>query len=229
MTTSQRRDHGESDSLVIVRDQKLITSCALDVIQTVERTRGMPLQPRDRMALKLLTPRNSALLVRDNQKNLGCRQVSFDIHTDDIGLGGHHLVPTGVHVLNRERVWWSDEYGVGRFLWNLYVSEGPKEGIHRVLERLFKFELSGVFGPKANLDVREKVRTIEGNVRPDLRLYIHRQEGTVETSLRKLIRAGAIYRPKDLGLPLQDADKGRIVLLFGKSKRYAVSFTLQKI
>ncbi|WP_199221392.1 hypothetical protein [Desulfonatronum sp. SC1] len=180
------------------------------------------------MALKLLTPRNSALLVHDKQRHLGCRQVSFDILTEDIGLGAHHLVPSGIHVLNREGVWWSDTYGIGRFLWNLYVDENPQAGMMRVLERLFKFEVSGVFGPRANFSIREKTGTIEGDVRPDLRLYIHRREGSVETSLRKLIKAQAIFRPKDLGLQLDGNESGRIALLFGKSKRYAVSFTMRK-
>lgn len=219
----------EADSPLIVRDQRLITSCALDIISAVERTRGLPLQPRDRMALKLLTPKNSALLVREKQRHLGCRQVSFDIKTDDLGLGSYQLVPSGVHVLNREGVWWSDKYGIGRFLWNLYAGEHPQAGMMRILERLFKFEISGVFGPRANFSVREKTGTIEGNVHPDLRLYIHRREGSVETSLRKLIKARAIFRPKDLGLQLGGNENGRIALLFGKSKRYAVSFTMQKI
>ncbi|WP_045222170.1 hypothetical protein [Desulfonatronum thioautotrophicum] len=217
----------------LVRDQHLITSCALDIIATVEQTRGIPLQPRDRMALKLLTPRNSALLLQKMRQHLGCRQISFDILTDDLGLGTHQLVPSGVHVLNKAGLWWSDGYGVGRFLWNLYVDESPQTGMSRVLERLFKFEVSGVFGPRANMTVLEKTRTIEGEVRPDLRLYIHRREGTVETSLRKLLKAQAIFRPKDLGLCLEgsniDRDNGRIVLLFGKTKRYAVSFTIHKI
>ncbi len=222
-------DHNEAHSPLIVRDQRLITSCALDIISAVERTRGMPLQPRDRMALKLLTPKNSALLVRKKQRHLGCRQVSFDIKTDDLGLGAYQLVPSGVHVLNREGVWWSDKYGIGRFLWNLYVGENPQSGMMRVLERLFKFEISGVFGPRANFSVREKTGTIEGDVRPDLRLYIHRREGSVETSLRKLVKARAIFRPKDLGLQLDGNENGQIALLFGKFKRYAVSFTMQKI
>ncbi len=222
-------DRGESHSPLIVRDQRLITSCALDIIAAVERTRGMPLQPRDRMALKLLTPKNSALLVREKQRHLGCRQVSFDIKTDDLGMGSYQLVPSGVHILNREGVWWSDKYGTARFLWNLYIDENPQAGMMRVLERLFKFEISGVFGPRANFSVREKTGTIEGDVRPDLRLYIHRREGSVETSLRKLIKARAIFRPKDLGLQLGGNENGRIALLFGKAKRYAVSFTMQKI
>ncbi|WP_035272382.1 hypothetical protein [Desulfonatronum thiodismutans] len=222
-------DRNEAHSPLIVRDQRLITSCAMDIIAAVERTRGIPLQPRDRMALKLLTPKNSALLVREKQRHLGCRQISFDIKTDDLGLGSHQLVPSGVHVLNREGVWWSDIYGIGRFLWNLYSGENPQAGMMRVLERLFKFEISGLFGPRANFSVREKTGTIEGNVLPDLRLYIHRREGSVETSLRKLIKARAIFRPKDLGLQFDGSENGRIALLFGKSKRYAVSFTMQKI
>lgn len=222
-------DHEGHQPPRLIRDQQRITSCALDIITTVEQTRGMPLQPRDRMALKLLTPRNSALLLRQSQQHLGCRQVSFDILTEDLGLGAHQLVPSGVHVLNRAGAWWSDGYGIGRFLWNLYVDETPHTGMRRVLERLFKFEVSGVFGPRANMSVLEKTRTIEGNVRPDLRLYIHRREGTVETSLRRLIKARAIYRPRDLGLRLEGPDNGRIALLFGKTKRYAVSFSMRKI
>ncbi|GAB6057686.1 hypothetical protein [Desulfonatronum parangueonense] len=229
MSESHRRSRKDNDSLRIVRDQQLITSCALDVIETVERTRGLPLQPRDRMALKLLTPRNSALLVQQAHYHLGCRQVSFDILTDDLGLGAHRLIPSGVHVLNRNGVWWNDSYGIGRFLWNLYAGENPHDGIFRVLERLFKFEVSGIFGPRANLTVLDKSRTIEGELRPDLRLYIHRREGTVETTLRKLTKARAIYRPHDLGLNLEPQECGRIALLFGKTKRYAVSFTMVKM
>jgi hypothetical protein len=219
----------DSESVYIVRDQGLITSCALDIITTVEQTRGLPLQPRDRMALKLLTPRNSALLVRDAEHHLGCRQVSFDILTDDLGLGAHRLIPSGVHVLNKGRAWWNDAYGIGRFLWNLYLGEEPQQGMRRILERLFKFELSGVFGPKANLHVREKNRTIEGELRPDLHLYIHRREGSVETTLRKLVKARALFKPRDLGLRLHRQDQNRIALLFGKSQRYAVTFTMEKL
>ncbi len=225
--SNNHKQHGHY--LSIVRDQQLITSCALDIIATVERTRGLPLQARDRMALKLLTPRNSALLVQDVQQYLGCRQVSFDILTDDLGLGAHQLIPTGVHVLNQDGVWWSDTYGIGRFLWNLYVGENPEKGMLRVLERLFKFDVSGAFGSRANLTVCEKSRTIEGELRSDLRLYIHRREGTVETTLRKLIKSRAIFRPKDLGLCIEGPENGQVVLLFGKSKRYAVSFTMEKI
>ncbi len=219
----------DPESVFIVRDQRLITSCALDIIETVERTRGLPLQPRDRMALKLLTPRNSALLVRDDERHLGCRQVSFDILTDDLGLGAHRLIPAGVHVLNRSRTWWSDAYGIGRFLWNLYVGEEADQGMRRILERLFKFELSGVFGAKANLHVLEKSRTIEGELRPDLRLYIHRREGSVETTLRKLIKARALFKPKDIGLRLPPKDEQSIALLFGKTQRYAVTFSMERI
>lgn len=219
----------DPDSVFIVRDQRLITSCALDIIETVERSRGMPLQPRDRMALKLLTPRNSALLVRDVEQHLGIRQVSFDILTDDLGIGSHRLIPSGIHVLRRDRTWWSDRYGIGRFLWNLYVEEEPEQGMRRILERLFKFELSGVFGPKASLHVLDKNRTIEGELRPDLRLYIHRRDGSVETTLRKLVKARALFKPKDLGLSLRREDQNRIALLFGKSQRYAISFTMERL
>lgn len=219
----------DPDTLYIVRDQKLITSCALDIIKTVEQSRGLPLQPRDRMALKLLTPRNAALLVRDVERHLGCRQVSFDILTDDLGLGARRLVPAGVHVLNRNRTWWSDAYGVGRFLWNLYLGESPEQGMRRILERLFKFELSGMFGAKADLRVREKDGTIQGDLRPDLRLYIHRWEGEVRTSLRRLIGARALFKAKDLGLPLASQDRNRLALLFGRTQRYAVSFTMEKL
>lgn len=219
----------EEDALYIVRDQSLITSCAVDVIQAVERTRGLPLQPRDRMALKLLTPRNSALLLRNNERHLGCRQIHFDILTDDIGLGRHRLIPSGVHVYNSQKSWWSDRYGIGRFLWNLYLGETPEEGMRRILQRLFKYEIAGGFGSRVHLEVMDGKRTIEGDIQPDLHLYIQRHLGTVKTSLRSLIKAESLFSAKDLGITAGHLSQDSLALLFGKTKRYAVTFTTQRL
>lgn len=187
------------------------------------------MQPRDRMALKLLTPKNSALIIKNGVRNLGCRQITFDILTDDIGRGSHRLTPSGVHVLNPEKGWWSDHYGSGQFLWNLLLKEEPKEGMARVLQRLFKFKLSGFLGPKANLDVRNNHRTIAMDIDSQLKLYIQRDEGLVETTLRRMIKAQAVYLPHELGLTFPDTDVGRVVLLFGKDKRFGISFNIEKL
>lgn len=213
----------------LVRDQRLITSCALDVIKAVNNRRGKPLQPRDRMALKLLTPKNSALLVKNGVRNLGCRQVSFDILTDDFRIGQHRLTPTGVHVLNPEKGWWSDRYGTGQFLWNLYLKEDVKDGMSRILQRLFKFKMQGVFGPKAAIHVKDHTRTISGNIDSGLKLFIKREEGTAETTLRRMMKAGAVHSPRDLGLNIGAGDKGYLVLLFGKDNRFGVSFMIEKL
>ena len=135
----------------IINDQAQITQCAVEIIRSVQQRRNKPLQPRDRMALKLLTPQNSALLLKNGVKNLGCRQISFDITTVDLIQGSHRLVPTGLHVLNQHRRWWSDHYGMGQFLWNLYLKEEAKAGMSRILERLFRFKLKGLFGTNANI------------------------------------------------------------------------------
>ena len=219
----------ENDSAKLIADQRLITACALDIIKAVKQRRGKPLQPRDRMALKLLTPRNSALVVAGGVRNLGCRQVTFDILTDDLGRGSHRLTPAGVHVLNAETGWWSDRYGGPQFLWNLYLKEDPEKGMARILERLFKFKLSGLFGPKADLSVTEHCKTIAGNIDRGLKLYIQREEGTIETSLRRLTKAGAIYSPTDLGLIMPHNDKGYVALLFGKNRRYAITFSIERL
>jgi hypothetical protein len=213
----------------LIQDQREITSTAIQVIQAVRKNRGRPLQPRDRMALKLLTPRNSALIVKDGCRHLACRQVSFDIVTDDLGKGVHRLTPSGVHVLNPEKGWWSDEYGQGRFLWNLYLKEGPATGIARVLERLFKFQMKGWFGPHARIQAKDQARTITGEVDQNLRLFIRREEGSVETTLRRMVKAKAIHSPRDLGLKLNHAGRGHVVLLFGQDQRFAVSFTIERI
>lgn len=226
MDTSEHTQHRQSP--LIVRDQQLITACALDIIRTVEQQRGQPLQPRDRMALKLLTPKNSALLVKNQHRHLGCKQVSFEILTDDIGLGAYRLTPKGVHVLNQESGWWSDQYGIGRFLWNLYLKEDPDQGMQRVLENLFKMETAGFLGNlKTQIHVKPKEHTIRGNLRPDLNLYIRRHEGTVETTLRRLHKAKALFKAKELGLE-SNGPGGRLVLLFGKNKRYAISFAVER-
>ena len=179
----------------IIRNQRQITACALEVIDQVKKRRGKPLQPRDRMALKLLTPKNSALILKNGVRNLGCRQVTFDILTDDLGRGAHRLKPSGLHVLNGDKGWWSDNYGTGQFLWNLLLKEEPKDGIARVLQRLFKFKLTGLFGPKANLAVRNNHRTIAMDLDSQLKLWIQRDEGLVETTLRRMVKAQAVYLP----------------------------------
>jgi hypothetical protein len=210
----------------LVREQSLITSCALDVIQTVAQQRGRPLQPRDRMALKLLTPRNAALMVKGDKKHLGCRQVSFEILTDDPGLGSYRLVPVGVHVLNPKTQWWSDEYGIGRFLWNLYLGEEPVDGMHRILERLFKLPGQDLGPAQTHMEVLGQEHDIQASVRPDLDLYIRRHKGSIETSLRRLHRSGGLRRASELGLDTQG--QGRLALVFGKSRRYAVSFAVER-
>lgn len=221
--------NNQKELIRVVRDQRQITACAVEIINAVKKKRGKPLQPRDRMALKLLTPKNSALLVRGKEKNLGCRQVTFDIITDDIGRGVHRLTPTGVHVLNPAKGWWSDNYGMGQFLWNLLLKEEVSAGMARILERLFKFKLKGILGDKANLSVSQKHRRIAGNIDKNLKLYIQRDEGQVETTLRRLIKAEALYSPKEIGLTFDKPGPGRVVLLFGKNKRYGVSFAIEKL
>ncbi|MBU2551608.1 MAG: hypothetical protein KKB20_24570 [Proteobacteria bacterium] len=219
----------KNGEMVLLNDQRQITSCALEVIRSVKKRRGRPLQPRDRMALKLLTPRNSALLLKNGVRNLGCRQVSFEIITDDLGRGAHRLAPTGIHVFRPEEGWWSDRYGQQEFLWNLYHKEGPKEGLARILECLFKFKLSGIFGAKAKLDVLQQNKRIAADIHKSLKLYIQRDTGLVETSLRRLIKAGAIHSATDLGLPLESKDQGQVALLFGRNSRYAVSFRIERL
>jgi hypothetical protein len=217
---------------LIIRDQREITTCALEIIEAIHKKRGRPLQTRDRMALKLLTPQNAALILKNGQRHLGCHQVSFDIVTDDIGKGSHRLIPVGVHVFNPKKGWWTDQYGAGQFLWNLYLKEDPQEGVRRILERLFKFKMAGVFGPKAKILVNEsRQRTIAGDIEQALKLYIQREHGAVETTLRRMVKADAIYLPSDLGItpPANGRGRGHVCLLFGKNKRYAVSFVVQRL
>ncbi|MEW6262907.1 MAG: hypothetical protein AB1641_07495 [Thermodesulfobacteriota bacterium] len=213
----------------IVKDQGQITATVLEIIEKVKKKRGRPLQPRDRMALKLLTPQNSALIVRGAEKNLGCRQICFDLLTDDLGLGCHCLKPSGLHVFNPDRGWWSDDYGPGQFLWNLYLKENAKDGLARILKRLFGFKLDGFFGPKADLAVKDNFRTIAGLVDQGLKLYIEREEGMVETTLRRLRKANGLHSPADLGLKFKDPSYGRLVLLFGQGNRFGISFQIEKI
>jgi hypothetical protein len=212
----------------VVREQRQITACAMDIIKTVKAKRGRPLQPRDRMALKLLTPRNSALLLRGNERNLGCRQVTFDIVTDDVGKGVHRLVPTGVFVYNPGKGWWSDKYGTGQFLWNLYLREEPDKGMARIMQRLFGFKLNSVFGSRARFDMKDNFRSIEGKIDQGLNLYIQREEGRVETTLRHMVKAEAIYSARSLGLEPTDPNSGQVLLLFGKDKRYGISFMIER-
>ncbi|MCG5499490.1 hypothetical protein [Ectothiorhodospira lacustris] len=216
----------QEDSHGLIRDQRIITNCALEVIEGIRIQRGKPLQPRDRMALKLLTPRNAALMMKGNRRHLGCRQVSFEILTDDVGLGAYRLIPVGVHVLNPERGWWNDDYGVRRFLWNLYLGEDPIEGMQRILERLFKVSPQGLRSLSGSLDMQQAEHDIQATVRPDLSLYIRRHKGSVETSLRRLNQAQALYRVKDLGIDA--AGQGRMALVFGSNQRYAVSFAVER-
>lgn len=221
----QRQD---SEQVRIIQNQGLITACAVDIIKAVRKRRGKPLQPRDRMALKLLTPQNSALVVRDGVRSLGCRQVSFDLITDDLGLGCHRLTPAGVHVFNPDRGWWSDQYGRGQFLWNLRLKEDPQAGIFRILDHLFKMKIKGLFGPKARAVLQDKTVTIAGDIDRNLKLFIQREEGSVETTMRRLVKAEAIFSPKDIGLDLSGRNGGHVVLLFGKDKRFGVSFQVEK-
>jgi len=187
------------------------------------------LQSRDRMALKLLTPKNSALLSKNGVRHLACSQVTFDILTDDLGLGAHRLVPSGVHVLNPETGWWSDNYGVGQFLWNLRLKEEPQSGMTRIIEHLFQFKLSGLFGPKARFFLKDNFKRMTAEIDRSLKLYIQRDEGTVETSLRNMNKAKAIFSPKDIGLILEPQEFGHIVLLFGKDQRFGISFQVEKV
>ncbi|MCG5514171.1 hypothetical protein [Ectothiorhodospira shaposhnikovii] len=219
-STKQEDPHG------LIRDQGMITRCALEVIDAIRVQRGRPLQSRDRMALKLLTPRNAALMMKENRRHLACRQVSFEILTDDVGLGAYRLLPVGVHVLNPERGWWNDDYGVRRFLWNLYLGEDPIEGMQRILERLFKVSPQGLRTLSGNLDMHQAEQDIEATVRPDLNLYIRRHKGSVETSLRRLNQAQALHRIKDLGIDTHG--QGRMALVFGSNRRYAVSFAVER-
>jgi len=189
-------------SQIIVRDQKLISACAVDIIKKVRQRRGHPLQPRDRMALQLLTPKNSALIVKGSERTLGCHQVSFDIVTDDLGRGVHRLTPTGIHILKPDKVWWNEQYGKGQFLWNLRLKEDPREG--------------------------NRQSTIAADIDLGLKLFILRDQGSIETTLRRMIKAEAIYQPKDIGLKINHNGHGKIVLLFGKNKRFGVSFTVEK-
>ena len=215
-------------SQIVVRDQKQISACAVDIIKKVRQRRGKPLQPRDRMALQLLTPKNSALIVKGSERTLGCHQVSFDIVTDDIGRGAHRLTPTGIHILKPEKTWWNEQYGQGQFLWNLRIKEDPREGIKRILEQLFKFKMSGLFGSKASLAVSNRQSTIAADIDRGLKLFILRDQGSIETTLRRMIKAEAIYQPKDIGLRINTNGHGKIVLLFGKNKRFGVSFTVER-
>jgi hypothetical protein len=213
----------------LIQDQREITACAIDIIQRVKKRRGRGLQPRDRMALKLLTPRNSALMLKNGARCLGVNQINFDILTDDLRAGAHQLVPTGIHVHNPGRGWWSDQYGIGRFLWNLYLKEDPQEGLSRILDRLFKFKMAGLFGPKARLSVNEQRKVIAAEIDRDLKLYIQREEGSVETTLRRMVKANAIHSPKDVGLNLPEKDGGQVVLLFGKNNRFGISFRVKRL
>jgi|GEM_PF-3200921 len=213
----------------IIRDQKEITACALDIVRAVKKRRGRPLQSRDRMALKLLTPNNSALLLKNGVRHLACSQVTFDILTDDLGLGTHRLVPSGVHVLNPETGWWSDSYGVGRFLWNLRLKEEPHTGMARIIEHLFQFKLPGLFGPKAKFFLKDGFKRMTADLDRTLKLYIQRDEGAVETSLRRMVKAKAIFSPKDLGLTLEPKECGHLVLLFGQGRRFGISFRVEKV
>lgn len=213
----------------LIKDQKEISSCAVDIIRGIKNKTGKSLEPRDRMALQLLTPKNSALVLNNGNRNLGCRQVTFDILTDDIGKGSHRLVPTGIHVKQKQNGWWSDNYGVGQFLWNLQLKEEPKEGVVRILERLFRFKMKGVFGSKADIRLKKNQRTIAANIDERLKLLIQREGGSVETTLRRMIKADALYLPDQIGLTLKDKSRGHLVLLFGKSKRFGVSFSVEKL
>lgn len=210
----------------VVRDQRLITRCALEVIQDIQHQRGQPLQSRDRMALKLLTPRNAALMVKGARRHLGCRQVSFDILTDDPGLGAYRLIPVGLHIRNPETGWWSDDYGIGRFLWNLYLGEPPADGMQRILERLFGIPARDLGPACTQLAIREQEHDIQATVRPDLALYIRRHKGSIETSLRRLRRAQALQRASELGL--DTGGQGRLALVFGKTRRYAITFSVER-
>ncbi|MBK1674006.1 hypothetical protein CKO35_11940 [Ectothiorhodospira shaposhnikovii] len=225
-STRQEDPSGRHDRPALIKDQRIITSCALEVIDAIRMQRGRPLQPRDRMALKLLTPRNAALMVKENHRHLACRQVSFEILTDDVGMGSYRLIPVGVHVLNPDRGWWNDDYGIRRFLWNLYLGEDPIEGMQRILERLFKVSPQGLRTLSGNLDMQQAEHDIQATVRPDLNLYIRRHKGSVETSLRRLSQAQALYRVKDLGI--DTAGQGRMALVFGSNRRYAVSFAVER-
>ncbi len=220
---------GQNNKQMVIREQRVITDCAVEIIRSIHRRRGKPLQPRDRMALKLLTPKNSALLLRNGTKTLGCRQINFEILTDDLGLGAHRLTPTGVHVYNPDKGWWSDHYGLGEFLWNLRLKEDPKEGMARILDHLFKFKMKSLFGATADFQLKERFKTIAANVDRGLKLYVEREDGAVETTLRRMVRAKAMYSPKDLGLPVPDDGLGRTVLIFGKNQHYGISFSIEKI
>lgn len=224
-TEDEHPPHGTARDRV-VRDQRLITRCALEVIQDIQHQRGRAMQPRDRMALKLLTPRNAALMVKGARRHLGCRQVSFDILTDDPGLGAYRLVPVGLHVRNPETGWWSDDYGIGRFLWNLYLGEPPEDGMQRILERLFGLPQKELGPACTQLAVRQQEHDIQAVVRPDLALYIRRHKGSIETSLRRLHRARGLHRAADLGL--DTGGQGRMALVFGKSRRYAITFSVER-
>ena len=213
----------------VIRDQQVISTAAMDIIKAVNRRRKVPLQPRDRMALKLLTPKNSALVVKQGERNLGCRQISFDLLTEDLGRGSHRLRPAGIHLLKPGAGWFSDQYGRGRFLWNLYLDETPDAGLERILERLFDFKLKGVFGRRARLTVTPDRRAIAGRIDRGLNLYIQRESAAVETSLRRISRAGALHSPREVGLRLKENGDGRLVLIFGKRKRLGVSFTVEKL
>ncbi len=221
--------HNQRQLTRVIKDQRQITSCAIDVIKGVKKRRGNGLQPRDRMALKLLTPKNSALIIKNGERNLGCRQITFDIVTDDLGRGVHRLVPVGLHVLNTSNGWWSDQYGTGQFLWNLWLKEDPDAGMARILQHLFKFKLKGLFGPKANIHLQNDHKTIAGQIDKGLRLYIQRDAGRVETTLKRLINAKAIHSPADVGLKIDDQTRGYVVLLFGKENRFGVSFGIEKL
>lgn len=203
----------------LVRDQRSITATAVEIIEAIRRRRGRPLAPRDRMALKLLTPRNSALVVEGGVRHLGCRQVSFDILTDD----RHRLVPRGVHVFNRGRGWWSDVYGQEQFLWNLYLGESAADGIDRILGRLF-----GLPVDRAARTVGSRpVGAIAGSPEGHLHLLIERERGRVEIPRTTLLRGGSLVRSRDVGLPAEDGEA--VALLFGRERRFGVSFGLRKV
>ncbi|SEP57613.1 hypothetical protein SAMN05421693_10195 [Ectothiorhodospira magna] len=226
LNEGHHQDNSSDNTPSLIRDQRIITACALEVIDTIHIQRGRPLQPRDRMALKLLTPRNAALMMKENRRHLGCRQVSFEILTDDVGLGSYRLLPVGVHVLNPHRGWWHDDYGIRRFLWNLYLGEEPIEGMQRILERLFKVSPKDLRAVSDGLDMKQAAHDIQANVSADLSLYIRRHKGSVETSLRRLNQAKALYRTKDLGI--DTGEDGRMALVFGSNRRYAVSFAVER-
>lgn len=221
-----RHSHNGAEKKII-QEQRVITSCALEVIDAFRQQRGKPLQSRDRMALKLLTPKNAALMQKEQRRFLGCRQISFEILTDDLGLGSYRLIPVGVHVYNPERGWWNDDYGVRRFLWNLYLNEEPVDGMQRILERLFKLAPQDLQAQMTCLEVTQAEHDIKANVTQDLSLYIRRHKGSVETSLRRLHKAQGLCQAHTLGIDTQG--QGRMALVFGKSRRYAVTFAVERV